>query len=556
MKKRLAFVAVAALLPVVALLAYNAFTARRALEAEVTERALDGNRQVASEFDRLFDGLRALLSTASALPSVQDVTASEAACRETLTSIVKHVPWIRTILVIDLQGNLRCDSLQTPSGASFNDRPFFREALATDSFVIGEYTKSRLSGSPVLPAAVPLRNNQGAVVGVVATAIRLDWLNARLLERGMSNNGAVAVADRNGVILARTPFSERFVGTVIPETLQHLVRGNARGTIKVQSQDGAERIIGYKPASVSPEGVYIGVGLSTDEAFKTIDRQRTFGVVSIIVGTAVALLSAWLAGGLIRRPLARITAVIEAWKSGERARTNLSASSGDVEAVGAALDDMLDELDKRAAETQLAEAQRDLVMRELTHRVKNTLAVVQSFAHQTFGRSDPELLRTFSERLTALSAAYDVLLGEQFVGGQLGAIVLATIRPHRPTPESFQVEGPPIFIGAQPALALALVTHELATNATKYGALSRAGGLVRISWRIQPGKRVEFIWHEQGGPPVAVPQREGFGSKLIKRAFAGDPEARVELSYLLSGVRCAITFEAKADSAISDLTAA
>lgn len=556
MKKRLILVAVAALLPVVALLAHNEFAARRAVEVEVKARALEANKQAASEFDRLLDGLRALLGAASAMPSIQDLAGSEAACREILTAMVRGVPWIRTILVLDRRGSLRCDSLQTPTGTDFGDRPFFREALSRDGFVIGEHTRSKLSGSPVLPVAMPLRDGQGEIVGVLATAIRLDWLNGQLRERGVGRNDALTIADRNGVILARTPFSERFVGTIIPEAFHHLVKGSAPGTVEVRSQDGTQRILGYKPASVAPEGVYISVGLARDEAFRTVDRQMVAGIVSIVVGTAVALSAAWLAGGLIRRPLARIISVIESWKSGSRARTGLSAEDGDVEAVGQALDEMLDELERRAAETRRAEAQRDLVMRELTHRVKNTLALVQSIAYQTFGRSDPELVRAFAERLVTLSSTYNILLGEQFAGGQLKAVISNAVQPHRAAPESFQIDGPPVFIGAQAALSLSLVVHELATNATKYGSLSQPGGTVRIGWTASSDDRVVLTWQEQGGPSVAIPRTEGFGSKLIKRAFSGDPRAQVEISYLPSGVRCSMTFQAAVEDSAPALTAA
>jgi two-component sensor histidine kinase len=555
MKKRLTFVAVAALVPVVALLAYNEFTARNAVEAQVRERALDANKQAAAEFDRLFDGLRALLSATSALPSVQDAAGVETACRETLASFIKGVPWIRSILVLDLQGKLRCDSVGTAAGTDFSDRPFFRDALASGRFVIGEYAMSKLSGSPVLPVAMPLLNAAGETIGVLATAIRLDWLNAQLRERGVGAKDALTIADRNGTILARTPYSDRFVGTVIPDAYRSLVTRDGPGTLELISQDGTRRIIGYKPVSIAPEGVYISSGLSRDEAFSTVDRQTLAGIASILIGTVIALLAAWLAGGLIRRPLARISEVIASWKSGGRARTGLRGRNGDVEAVGQALDEMLDELEQRAAQTQRAEAQRDLMMRELTHRVKNTLALVQSIAYQTFGRSDPELVRTFSSRLVSLSSAYDVLLGEQFVGGTIEAVLRAAIRPHQASPESFRLDGPTVVLGPQTALALSLVTHELATNATKYGALSRAGGSVTIGWTEADG-RVSLAWQEHDGPPVAVPKTEGFGSKLIKRAFSTDPEAQVEMSFLMTGLRCAMSFTSAPPSELLERDAA
>lgn len=254
--------------------------------------------------------------------------------------------------------------------------------------------------------------------------------------------------------------------------------------------------------------------------------------------------AAWLAGALIRRPVNRIVSVIKAWQSGTgSARTGLRAKDGDVELVGEALDQMLDELEQRSREIERAEGQRDLLMRELAHRVKNTLTLVQAIANQTFRGTDPELARSFAERLIALAGAYDVLLGQEFAGGDIRGIVATALKPHVAREENIVLIGDGHVLAPNIALALSMIVHELATNATKYGALSRKRGVVSVSWTVDRG-RVTLYWQERGGPPVAVPTREGFGSKLVRRAFGPDAEASVEIKYLLSGVRCELQFNA------------
>lgn len=541
MKRRLTLVAVAALAPALAILAYNEFAVRRSVAAQVGVKALEYNRHASSEIGRVFEGVRALLVATGSMAPIRNAAADPAGCQEALASVVSAAPWIRTILVLNTSGMLVCDTLGSKP-ASFADRGYFQEAMKGIEFYVGEYTDSRLSGSPILPVSVPLRDRSGAIIGVVSTAIRLDWFNQRLRERGMAEGNALTIADRNGTIVARDPDPERFVGSKIPEPFMRLVNGSVEGTLEVVSQDGNARVLGYSPSSKSPFGLYVSVGLSRDKAFAELNRQTLVGALSIVLGVLVAMGAAWFAGGLIRRPVNRIAKVIEDWKSGVLdSRTGLRSDAGDVESVGAALDQLLDELEHRQRATLKAEEQRDLLMRELAHRVKNTLALVQAIASQTFGRDKPEAGQVFTERLAALAGAYDVLLGEQFRGGDIKTVLAAALKPHLTAADRVSMTGPPVTLSAQRALSLSLVVHELATNAVKYGALSNETGSVHLAWELAEGL-VLLKWREQGGPPVIEPTRTGFGTKLIRRAF-GNSAREIELEYAPSGVACTIAFE-------------
>jgi two-component sensor histidine kinase len=551
-KKRLLLVSVAALLPATVLLGYNAFSARLQLAEQVERRALEANRQATSEIERIVEGARALMVATAAIPAVQQASAAPEACREALQDIVAAIHWLRNIFVLDNTGTLVCDPLGARHGLGFADRPYFAAALERNGFFIGNYTQSRLTDVAVLPLVLPLRAKDGTTIGLLATGLRLDWLNDRLRERGVGGGGSVTIADRAGVILARTPQPERFVGTRIPEAFMHLVNAPQEGVMEVRSQDGTIRIMAYNPVSGSPEGLYISVGFSKDEAYAAVDRQTMVAILSIILGVAVALIAAWIAGGLIRRPVNRIVASIRDWKAGQaERRSGLQSRDGDVESVGEALDELLDELERRALATRQAEEQRDLLMRELSHRVKNTLALVQAIANQTFRSSDEAATHAFSERLIALSSAYDVLLGEQFGGGDVLAIIETTLRPHRRQDEAIELSGEPVMLAPSCALALSLVIHELATNATKYGALSRPTGSVSVAWSLH-GTRIGLIWQERGGPPVAMPRHEGFGSRLLKRAFAAEAAAVVEIKFLLTGVRCEMSFNALVPASVAE----
>jgi PAS domain S-box-containing protein len=189
-----------------------------------------------------------------------------------------------------------------------------------------------------------------------------------------------------------------------------------------------------------------------------------------------------------------------------------------------------------------AEDQRDLLIRELEHRVKNTLATVQSIAAQSFRASgtDPEALRSFEARLIALSNAHGLLTQKSWDSASLHEVVWSALRPHdAPNRERFTVEGPELRLGPKCAVALSMAVHELATNAVKYGALSVPSGHVDVRWHAEDA-RFGLTWDESGGPPARPPSRTGFGTRMIERALAMQLSGKATIDYRPSGVVCVI----------------
>lgn len=190
-----------------------------------------------------------------------------------------------------------------------------------------------------------------------------------------------------------------------------------------------------------------------------------------------------------------------------------------------------------------AESAQDLLNRELSHRLKNTLAMVQSIATQTL-RNAPSLpvaQEALASRLIALGKAHDVLLAGHAESASVAAVAQGALDLHEDKPTRFQLSGPSLFIGPSAALMLGLVLHELATNAAKYGALSTASGHVTVKWCVTgEGDTANFRleWTERGGPPVAPPIRKGFGSRLIERGMGG---GEVAIDYPPEGVTCTIS---------------
>jgi PAS domain S-box-containing protein len=201
----------------------------------------------------------------------------------------------------------------------------------------------------------------------------------------------------------------------------------------------------------------------------------------------------------------------------------------------------------RASEARLRaeEDHRNLLIGELTHRVKNTLAVVQSMAHHSMRDTGTfaEAVAAFEARLFALSSAHDILISGSWRGAEIQALVAAVISPfHVSSKSRIGIKGPEIFIQPNVAIAFSMILHELATNATKYGSLSSETGSVEISWEVARDNQQIFQlrWAESGGPPVEMPRRKGFGSRLIEQGIAPNVSGVVRLLFAREGLVCTI----------------
>ena len=171
-----------------------------------------------------------------------------------------------------------------------------------------------------------------------------------------------------------------------------------------------------------------------------------------------------------------------------------------------------------------AEEHQHVLNHELSHRLKNTLAMVQAIASQTLRKTTAgEAVEAFMARIQALAKAHDVLLQESWSSARIYAVLERVLEVHADRPR-FVLSGPDMRLGPKAGLSLSLIFHELATNAVKYGSLSTQSGMVEVRWSISVDGGDETFnlkWVEKGGPPVSEPKQKGFGSRLIQMGIAG-----------------------------------
>lgn len=296
-----------------------------------------------------------------------------------------------------------------------------------------------------------------------------------------------------------------------------------RGTGRIHWDDGLTTIYGYPPEAIEPTTAWWYDHIHPE------DRERVrLSVFSALEGPDAY----WTDEYRFRRADGSYATILN------RAIVVRGKAGRAVRMTGVMFD---------ATERAEADAHRDMLSEELSHRLKNTLAMVQAIASQTL-RNAPDLesaREALIQRLLALGKAHDILLAGIADRADLEALVRGALSLHDDaTVGRLQVQGPALDVGPKAALALTLMVHELATNAAKYGALSIETGRVAVEWGIdtdglEPSLR--FSWRESGGPPVDPPTRTGFGTRLIERAFAGTIAGGVCLDFRRSGLRCDLT---------------
>jgi two-component sensor histidine kinase len=196
-----------------------------------------------------------------------------------------------------------------------------------------------------------------------------------------------------------------------------------------------------------------------------------------------------------------------------------------------------------AQASTLAAKLQEIVIGELHHRVKNTLAIVSAITSQSLqtANSLEEAAKTISERLYALGVAQDLLIRGHWTGADCRALIESAVNAFQSKSlDQFEITGDEILITSGPALSLSMVMHELCTNAVKYGALSVPAGRVSISWTISNDEPKRFVlkWIESGGPVVQEPGRKSFGSQLIERALPGQLRGEARLLFQPHGLTC------------------
>ena len=541
---RVAFIVIAGLTPIIAVEVFNSFALQRARETEINQTALRQAEYAASELERIIEGTRGVMMAVGQAPSVRSFNSE--LCGHFVARLLQQLNYVTGLLVVDETGQVKCASSEAELSINVTDRPYFQRSLQSTDFVIGEYVIGRLSKQPVLPLALPIVDENGKHIGAVISSLNLEWLSSQLLKRGLPDGGSVTVADRNGMILARQPNPEKFVGTKIPDAYMHLLFEKDAGVIDVLSQDGTSRVLGFIPLNETPRGLYVSAGLSEDNSFLFLRsaawRQSIVSVIAVLGSILGAYL---LARYFVAKPLDQLLRTVQKWKGGDlEARTGLISTHGEAGHLGEEFDRTMDQLARRQETIAV-------LLRELAHRSKNQISLLISLASQLAkGKSSVDAYKNaIVERLMSMSTAQDLLLEAGDKALFMGDVVRAHTKGFaKEGTDRITLSGPNLSLSPETARYLGMAIHELATNASKYGALSDDKGRVIVSWQsVEAPDQIEFKWREVDGPPVESPTRAGFGRTLIEKIVPTQLKGRANIAYNADGLIWVMRFFAGTD---------
>jgi two-component sensor histidine kinase len=354
--------------------------------------------------------------------------------------------------------------------------------------------------------------------------------------QGIPPSWTASIVDRRARLVARSRDEAAMVGRHASPDMRKAMARSSEGVILTHTLDGTKTLSAF---STSPNyGWTFIVGVPRRDL--ELALLRSVGATAVLSGVLFALGAAVAVrySRRISRDIRGLRAEAVALGAGAEAEPTAHELAETLE-VRQALQAAAAALRERDAERARASHRQQLMIHELNHRVKNTLATVQSLAWHSLGRSQAEpRAKVFTERLLALSKAHDLLSERVWENAELAQVVSRTLEPHG---SRAQAKGPAVLLSPKAAVTISMLLHELATNAAKYGALSVPEGRLDVAWALAAGE-LRLDWREQGGPPVAPPQQAGFGSRLIRTTVERDLLGRIALDYRPEGLAVSAAF--------------
>lgn len=402
------------------------------------------------------------------------------------------------ILVADRDGRQIFSSV-TREAASLpprNNRAIVDKVFAEKKPVYSNLFLSAVNNQLIVTVEVPVIRD-GEMLYDISFSPPIGIFQAMVEQQRPSEDWTISIFDGEGTNFARVPNPQQTIGKrASPSLYAEMVR-NPEATVPTISLEGVPLITSFARSSLTGWTVAAGVAESSLAAplWRNLAITSVMGAVLLMVGLAFAV--------------------------------------------------------RMATQIARGEMLHNLLIEELNHRVKNTLAVLQSIATQTFRSASRAERDKFEGRLGALAEAHNLLSQEKWQGAELREVIARVLQPYLlNNPERVRMSGPQVPLSPRLAVVLSMIVHEIATNAAKYGALSNDTGTVAVDWEIlkeSNGRKLRLVWTEAGGPPVTAPVQRGFGSRLIERSTRDQLGGEATVDFLPRGVvytvSCALDME-------------
>ncbi len=343
---------------------------------------------------------------------------------------------------------------------------------------------------PIVTVEVPVVRD-GEVLYDISFSPPIEIFQAIIEKQRPSQDWTISIFDRDGINFARVPNPQETIGKRASSSLYAGMHNTAEATLPTVSLEGVHLITSFARSSLTGWTVAAGIaeGSLVGPLWRNLAITSIIGSVLLLIGLAFAV--------------------------------------------------------RMATTIARGEMLHDLLIEELNHRVKNTLAILQAIAVQTFKSASRSERETFEGRLGALAEAHNLLSTEKWRGSELQDVVNRVLQPYLlNNPGRMRMSGPKVPLSPRLAVVLSMIVHEIATNAAKYGALSNDTGTIALDWEVlaeNATQKLRLIWTEAGGPHVTAPIQRGFGSRLIERSARDQLGGEATVDFLPRGVVYTVT---------------
>jgi two-component sensor histidine kinase len=396
------------------------------------------------------------------------------------------------VLVADRDGRLLFSSVtsDTASLPLRNNREIVQKVFATNRPHHSNLFTGAVKKRQIVTVEVPVLRD-GNVLYDISFSPPIETFQALIEQQRPSQDWTIAIFDGEGINIARVPNPQETMGKRASPSLYAAMFRTAEATLQTVSLEGVPLITTFTRSSLIGWTVAAGIAERSlvGPLWRNLAITSVIGSVLLLTGLAFAV--------------------------------------------------------RMATTIARGEMLHNLLIQELNHRVKNTLAILQSITTQTFRSASKAEREKFEGRLGALAEAHNLLSTEKWQGSELQDVVGRVLQPYLlNNPERVRMFGPHVPLSPRIAVVLSMILHEIATNAAKYGALSNDTGTIALDWEViteNAGRKLRLIWAEAGGPHVIAPVQLGFGSRLIERSARDQLGGEATVDFLPRGVVYTVT---------------